>query len=128
MQVVHERGGSMTAHEGSAIEGLDLGVILRALADENRRAVIAELAADSDDPERTCNSFGLPVSKQTQTHHFRTLSDAGLIDYVDYGNRKGISLRRAEIDQRFPGLLRLLVVESEPAEAANESRGTDAVI
>ncbi|MCE4267681.1 ArsR family transcriptional regulator [Rhodococcus globerulus] len=93
------------------IDELDLGLILRALGDEHRRAVIVELAADEEDPERTCNSFDLPVSKQTQTHHFKTLRDAGLIYYIDYGNRKGISLRRADLDQRFPGLLQLLAAE-----------------
>lgn len=111
MQVVHGKGGHMAHNEDPAVSDLDLGSILRALADENRRAVIAELAVDESDPERTCNSFELPVSKQTQTHHFKTLSDAGLIRYVDYGNRKGISLLRSQIDQRFPGLLRLVAAE-----------------
>ncbi|MBA4025484.1 MAG: ArsR family transcriptional regulator [Gordonia sp.] len=112
----------MTGKADPRIGGLELGPILRALADENRRAVIVELAADETDPERTCNSFDLPVSKQTQTHHFRTLSDAGLIRYADYGNRKGISLRRAEIDQRFPGLLRLLAAEFKGGPAFAEEQ------
>ena len=119
MQLVHGRG-HMTGKADPRIGGLELGPILRALADENRRAVIVELAADETDPERTCNSFDLPVSKQTQTHHFKTLSDAGLICYIDYGNRKGISLRRAEIDQRFPGLLPLLAAEFKGAPVSAE--------
>ncbi|MEU7276029.1 helix-turn-helix domain-containing protein, partial [Streptomyces asiaticus] len=53
-----------------------------------------------------------PISKQTQTHHFRVLREAGLIDEIDYGNRKGIRLRRADIEKRFPGLLTLLGAES----------------
>jgi DNA-binding transcriptional ArsR family regulator len=75
------------------------------------RSVMTELTADRSDSERGCNSFNLPISKQTQTHHFRVLREAGLIDEVDYGNRKGIRLRRAEIDKRFPGLLTLLGAE-----------------
>jgi DNA-binding transcriptional ArsR family regulator len=61
---------------------------------------------------RGCNSFDLPIAKQTQTHHFRVLREAGLIDEIDYGNRKGIRLRRADIEKRFPGLLTLLGAES----------------
>jgi DNA-binding transcriptional ArsR family regulator len=93
------------------VDDLDLGTVLRALADEHRRAVITELAADESDSERMCQSFDLPVTKQTRTYHFRTLRDAGLICDIDYGNKKGIRLRRADIDRRFPGLLDLLVAE-----------------
>ncbi|MCP2266035.1 ArsR/SmtB family transcription factor [Promicromonospora thailandica] len=104
----------MTTNESPAQDPrLDLGAVLRALSDEHRRAVMTELAADRSDPERTCNSFDLPISKQTQTHHFRTLRDAGLIEEINYGNRKGISLRRDAVDARFPGLLDLLAAEHE---------------
>lgn len=98
-----------TTHPATA--DLDLGSILQALADPHRRRVIAELAADRSDPERTCHSFGLPVSKQTSTYHFKTLRASGLIRDFNYGNRKGIRLRRADIDARFPGLLDLLAAE-----------------
>lgn len=97
---------------GPKADALDLGAVLRALADEHRRSVMTELASDRSDSERGCNSFDLPVSKQTQTHHFRVLREAGLIDEIDYGNRKGIRLRRADVEKRFPGLLALL--ETEP--------------
>ncbi|MEU3963001.1 ArsR family transcriptional regulator [Streptomyces buecherae] len=96
---------------GPAADALDLGAVFRALADEHRRSVIARLAADRSDSERGCNSFDLPISKQTQTHHFRVLREAGLVDEIDYGNRKGIRLRRADIEGRFPGLLALLGTE-----------------
>lgn len=97
---------------GPEADALDLGAVFRALADEHRRSVMRELAADRGDSERGCNSFDLPISKQTQTHHIRVLREAGLIDEIDYGNRKGIRLRRADLDRRFPGLLALLGSES----------------
>jgi DNA-binding transcriptional ArsR family regulator len=96
---------------GPEADALDLGAVFRALADEHRRSVMTELAADRSDSERGCNSFDLPISKQTQTHHFRVLREAGLIEEIDYGNRKGIRLRRADVEQRFPGLLALLGAE-----------------
>lgn len=98
---------------------LDLGAVLRALGDEHRRAVMIELAADRSDGERTCHSFNLPVSKQTRTYHFRTLRDVGLIRETNYGNKKGIRLRRAEIDRRFPGLLDLLAAEFSQVDPAS---------
>jgi DNA-binding transcriptional ArsR family regulator len=101
---------------GPRAADMELGTILRALSDEHRRAVMIELAADKEDRERTCNSFDLPVSKQTQTHHFRVLREAGLICQIDYGNRKGIRLRRPDIDDRFPGLLRILSAEASVRE------------
>ncbi|MFQ6148501.1 ArsR/SmtB family transcription factor [Streptomyces seoulensis] len=93
---------------GPEADELDLSAVFRALADEHRRSVMTELATDRSDGERGCSSFGLPISKQTQTHHFRVLREAGLTDEIDYGNRKGIRLRRADIEKRFPGLLALL--------------------
>ncbi|WP_406642550.1 ArsR/SmtB family transcription factor [Amycolatopsis sp. WGS_07] len=96
---------------GPEADALELGVVLRALADEHRRAVMTELAADRTDSERGCSSFDLPISKQTQTHHFRVLREAGLIDEIDYGNRKGVRLRRKDVEGRFPGLLALLEAE-----------------
>lgn len=104
----------MSASEPNQPE-IDLGTVIRALSDEHRRDVVMQLAADRTDPERGCNSFDLPVSKQTQTHHFRVLRDAGLICERNYGNRKGIRLRRTEVDARFPGLLDLLAAEHERA-------------
>ncbi|GAA3576497.1 winged helix-turn-helix domain-containing protein [Amycolatopsis ultiminotia] len=102
---------------GPEVDALELGVVLRALADEHRRSVMTELAADRTDSERGCNSFALPISKQTQTHHFRVLREAGLIDEIDYGNRKGIRLRRTDVDSRFPGLLALLEAEHRDGTA-----------
>lgn len=90
-----------------------LGTVLAALTDPHRRGVVAELAAAPTDSEHTCSSFALPVTKSTATHHFRVLSESGLIQLADYGNRKGVLLRRAEIDRLFPGLLTLLVAERD---------------
>ncbi len=90
---------------------IELGRVLTALADPLRRRVVRELATGPADEARTCSSFALPVSKATVTHHFRTLREAGLIRQVDRGNSRMATLRRADIDQRFPGLLALLTAE-----------------
>ncbi|WP_327238313.1 helix-turn-helix domain-containing protein [Streptomyces sp. NBC_01317] len=87
---------------------MDLGKVLAALADPLRRGVVTALLREPDGTERTCASFQLPVSKSSCTYHFRVLRESGLILHPDYGNRRGVTLRRAELEQRFPGLLGVL--------------------
>jgi DNA-binding transcriptional ArsR family regulator len=58
-----------------------------------------------------CAGFGLSVSQSPSTHHFRVLREAGLIQQREQGNRKLNTLRRDEIEQRFPGLLEAVLGE-----------------
>lgn len=93
---------------------MDLGAVLSALADPNRRRVIHDLANSDDDAPRPCSSFGLPVSKSTLSHHFKVLRESGLIRQEDRGNMSGVTLRRRDIDDRFPGLLSIVGAEPLP--------------
>lgn len=90
-----------------------LGPVLAALADPLRRRVVRELAAAPDGTARTCSSFALPVSKATVTHHFRALREAGLIQQVARGNSRMATLRRVDVERRFPGLLAIVAAEPE---------------
>ncbi len=81
----------------------DLSAVLHALSDPQRRTVVRELAAAAE--PLPCGSIELGVGKSTRTHHFRVLREAGLIEQRREGTRKLTTLRRAEIDERFPGLL-----------------------
>ncbi|MFB4390422.1 MULTISPECIES: ArsR/SmtB family transcription factor [unclassified Pseudomonas] len=90
---------------------ITLDGIFRALAEPLRRTAIAVLATMPDGTERSCASFGFPVAKASLTHHFKVLREVGLISQIDYGNRRASILRREDIDERFPGLLQLLVNE-----------------
>ncbi|WP_327706840.1 helix-turn-helix domain-containing protein [Streptomyces decoyicus] len=96
-----------------AVEEMELGSVLAALADPLRRRVVRVLAAEPDGTARTCSSFALPVSKATVTHHFRTLREAGLVRQVSRGNSRMASLRRADLERRFPGLLAIVAAEPE---------------
>jgi DNA-binding transcriptional ArsR family regulator len=82
---------------------LDLSLVLHALSDPQRRTIVRELAA-RDEPV-PCGTIDLDIGKSTRTHHFRVLREAGLIEQQRDGTRKLTTLRRAEIDARFPGLL-----------------------
>ena len=68
-----------------------------------RLAIVRELAADGT---RACGTFAhLGVGNSTLSHHFKVLREAGLIETHADGQRRLNTLRRAEIDERFPGLL-----------------------
>jgi DNA-binding transcriptional ArsR family regulator len=86
--------------------------VLAALADPVRLTIVRELAA-SPDWSRACGSFDVPVGKAGVSHHFAVLRNAGLIEQRDEGARRANRLRRTEIDARFPGLLDLVLAESE---------------
>ena len=71
-----------------------------------------ELAA-SDAP-RACGSFALEIGKSTRTHHFRVLREAGMIEQWREGTARLSTLRRDDLEQRFPGLLDA-VLSADPA-------------
>ena len=60
----------------------------------------------AEDPEpRRCGTFDLEITKSTLTHHFRILREAGIIEQRCEGTAKLNSLRREDLQARFPGLL-----------------------
>ncbi|HEY3483463.1 MAG TPA: helix-turn-helix domain-containing protein [Streptomyces sp.] len=81
---------------------------LGALADPVRLQLVRELAG-SQDWERTCGSFDVPVGKAALSHHFAALRAAGLVEQRDIGPKRFNRLRRAEFDARGPGLLALVL-------------------
>lgn len=82
---------------------LELAAILHALSDPVRLKIVATLAAGGED--RTCGSFDLPVTKSTCTHHFKVLREAGVIHQRQEGTARFNTLRRDDLEARFPGLL-----------------------
>lgn len=81
---------------------LILADVLHALSDPIRLRILSQLA---DGEEHTCGSFGLPVAKSTCSHHFRVLREAGVVSQRVEGKNRLNRLRRAELEDRFPGLL-----------------------
>ncbi len=45
------------------------------------------------------------MPKSTFSHHLKTLREAGLIRNEPAGRQRTVTLRRDEVDDRFPGLL-----------------------
>ena len=84
-------------------EDIELPALLHALSDPQRLHIVRELAAKSE--PRRCGSFDLDITKSTLTHHFRVLREAGVIEQRVEGTARLNSLRRDDLDERFPGLL-----------------------
>jgi DNA-binding transcriptional ArsR family regulator len=86
-----------------AREDLELAAVLHALSDPVRLQIVVAL---SSRPEACpTGSIDVPVTKSTCTHHFRVLREAGVIHQRPEGTARMNSLRREDLDSRFPGLL-----------------------
>jgi DNA-binding transcriptional ArsR family regulator len=91
--------------------------VLHALSDPVRLRIVRELAEAGG--ERRCGSFEHVVTKSTMTHHFKVLREAGLIRQRQEATLRLTSLRREDLDTRFPGLLeRILEAAEDEAEVA----------
>jgi DNA-binding transcriptional ArsR family regulator len=84
------------------VHELELTDVLHALSDPVRLEIVKSLGMHD---ELSCGRLQVSVSKSTLTHHLRVLRDAGLTHTRTEGVQRLVSLRRAEIDTRFPGLL-----------------------
>ena len=78
--------------------------VLQALSDPVRLEIVRQLAR-CDGGELGCGAVVVPVSKSTASHHFKALLNAGVIAERGEGTRKFFQLRRAELDEQFPGLI-----------------------
>jgi DNA-binding transcriptional ArsR family regulator len=81
---------------------ITLTAVLHALSDPVRLQIVRELDRRG---EEACSALGIPVSKATLSHHFKVLRDAGVITTRAVGTARVSTLRRAELEERFPGLL-----------------------
>ncbi|MFI7167290.1 ArsR/SmtB family transcription factor [Rhodococcus erythropolis] len=90
-------------------ESLDLFKIMSALTDETRLTIVVTLAAS---PGLACSGFTQDVTASVLTRHFRVLRESGVIRQHDVGTRRINTLRKDDLDRRFPGLLDLVLHES----------------
>jgi DNA-binding transcriptional ArsR family regulator len=90
-----------------SVEALDLATIMRTVGDPLRLQIVRLLA---DGSELNCNALqerlGLPAS--TGSYHLRLLRQAGVTRTRAVGTQRIISLRRADLERRFPGLVDVL--------------------
>lgn len=89
------------------VSELDLATILRTTGDPVRLAVVQLLM---DDRERTCTELreAMEMPASTMSYHLRLLREAGLTLSRPAGTERLVTLRRADLDESFPGLLGVL--------------------
>jgi len=81
---------------------LSLAHVLHALSDPIRLEIVRAL---DDGEELPCSRLDAPVSKSTLSHHLKVLRDAGITRTRADGTQRLVSLRAADLESRFPGLL-----------------------
>ena len=94
-----------------SLEDITVEGILHALSDPIRVAIYVDIVAQ--ECSHNCSMFlnvsDKAIPKSTLSQHFRALREAGLIR----GERRGVEMyntsRCAEIEERFPGLIRAIV-------------------
>lgn len=86
-----------------AQEEITLEGVLGALSDPVRLAIVQELAASGNG--LPCGHFCVEVHKSTLSHHMRVLREAGIVSHRSEGTQSLTSLRREELESKFPGLL-----------------------
>jgi len=92
---------------------MELHRVLHALSDPVRLEVVRQLA-DAD--ECRCGALSeTGVSKSTLSHHLKTLRGAGLTRTRPVGTTRFVSLRRDDLDERFPGLLDAVLADQQSA-------------
>jgi DNA-binding transcriptional ArsR family regulator len=94
-------------HDESApdLAAVDVLTVLQALSDPVRLQIVRQLAGCTGEAGLMCGQITLPVAKSTASHHLKTLHRAGITSEREQGVCKYVMLRRADLDERFPGLL-----------------------
>ncbi|MFE6707647.1 transcriptional regulator [Bacillus sp. AFS094611] len=93
------------------VNEIRLSSILYALSDQIRLKIVMELAGRG---EQSCSALDIPIAKSTLSHHFKVLRESGVINTRIDGTQRFISIRKDDIENRFPGLLQAILQASEP--------------
>ena len=106
-----------------SIEDVTVEGILHALSDPVRVAIYADIVAQ--ECSQNCSTYltisDKTIPKSTLSQHFRALREAGLIRGERHGVEVQNTSRCAEIDQRFPGLIRA-IVNAHTIQSNDEAR------
>lgn len=92
-----------------ATQDITLAGILAALADPARLQIVASLVQHGDCMSCTEAAPCPTIAKSTLSNHFRVLREAGLVRTSKEGVEHRNVVREADINSRFPGLLKTIL-------------------
>ncbi|GAB2953348.1 ArsR/SmtB family transcription factor [Nonomuraea fastidiosa] len=90
---------------------LDLAAVLHALGDPVRLELVRLMAAGGEVP---CSPPHMDVPRSTLSNHWRILREAGLTSTRAEGKARFMSLRRDDLEERFPGVLTSILASTTP--------------
>jgi len=94
-----------------SVEDVTVEAILHALSEPVRVAIFADIAGS--ECSQNCSTFlrvsNKTIPKSTLSQHFKALREAGLIRSERRGVEMQNTSRCAEIENRFPGLIKAIV-------------------
>ena len=93
-------------YEHPATEDLEFVRVLAAVSDPIRLEMVRRLA---DGQEHDSLTLADDLPRSTLTYHTRQLREAGVTWTRSQGRTCVISLRRGDLDERFPGLLDMVI-------------------
>ena len=85
-------------------EDIRLTDVLFALSDPDRLDIVRQLTAGALDKAQ-CYLSDPNVPKSTKSHLMKVLREAGVIRNEPIGRGRRLSLRREDLEARFPGLI-----------------------
>ncbi|KIZ16333.1 ArsR/SmtB family transcription factor [Streptomyces natalensis] len=96
------------------LANVSLADAMHGLSDPLRLRIVGLLAHQG---ETECSDIynALGISKSNASHHFRVLRECGILLRTHQGQQQSARLRADEFEARFPGLLRAVLDNVDPA-------------
>ncbi|ABD88725.1 transcriptional regulator, ArsR family [Rhodopseudomonas palustris BisB18] len=98
-----------------ATEDISLAGVLAALSDPMRLRIVKALLEQADCMSMSCTAAAPcpEMAKSTLSNHFRVLREAGLVRTTKKGVEHRNVVREADLDARFPGLLKSILQHAD---------------
>jgi len=90
-------------------QDITLSAVLSALADPMRLQIVKALIEQKDCMSCSEAAPCPSIAKSTLSNHFRVLRESGLIHTTKHGVEHQNTVREADINARFPGLLKTIL-------------------
>ena len=97
-----------------ATDQISLPIVLAVLGDPTRLAIVRYLESKEGVP-MSCGKFLDLASKTNLSYHLAKLREAGITRSEAVGTSRLITLRRDDLDKRFPGLLDSVIAAADGA-------------